>query len=182
MFLHQFVLLTFVDFSYTIVNRYNSLTDKKESLMGQIRVTDEIFNKLKEVSDGRSMSATIQKLLEDNSGEDVLKRIENRLIDIETTLKNIKIAKGAQNTRSARSADIKSIMQEADSYARSMWTKAPQVPQEPQKPDRTYSEVINEVSQLQEELKSLDDDSPRAKEIKNKIRADNAELALLDED
>ena len=149
-----------------------------------IKLTDEAYSKLAELAeyDGNTIAGEISTLIVTrNTTNQICEKIDK----IAEFIKNIKIAKNTQSARNTRNVDVASLMQEADSYARSMWEKASQEPQETQEtqmPGRTYGEVIEEVNQLQEELKSLDDDSPRAKEIKNKIRADNAELALLDED
>ena len=146
--------------------------------MGQIRISDEVARQLKEISDGRSMSVTIQMLLKNKNDNNELKQIKNRLSNIETAIRNINFS--AHNQPQAQPMVIPPFPDQTVRQEAVYNTQSSNV--QPEIPDRTYAEIIEEMKQIQEELETLDDDDPRRKELLNKLRADNVESNLLEDD
>lgn len=141
--------------------------------MGQIRVTDEVVKQLKEISDGRSMSATIQKLLDNKSNNDEFRQIKDRLSNIEAAIRDIRVP--ASEPQQLQPVVLTPFPEQMTRQEASYDTQSPT----PSVSDRTVDEIFEEVNQIMKELKTLDKDDPKRKELENRLRADNAELALL---
>lgn len=140
--------------------------------MGMVRVSDDTAKKLKKIGDGRSMTATIEMLIEkvtEREDEKVMEAINNlggKIDAVERALKDMQVYKPDPVVvpTSVHSVSPATVTYE-DDY----------------KPDRTYTEILEEMKQLREELKTLDDDDPRRKEIENRLRADSVDLSLLED-
>jgi hypothetical protein len=137
-----------------------------------IKISDEIGKNLARIAaeDGNTMAAEIGVLISEHN---MTKQICDRLSDIEKAINSIQSNSSILDSSTSLYASIQPQPQSRpeDAYDEDDYV-----------PDRTYSEVLEEIKQLREELETLDDGDPRKKEIENKLRADNAELSLLDED
>lgn len=140
--------------------------------MGMIRVSDDTAKKLKKIGDGRSMTATIEMLIEKvTEGEDekVMKAINNlggKIDAVERALKEMQVYKPEPIVVPTSVPNVSPATVTYETY---------------EKPDRTYTEILEDAKQIQEELKTLDDDDPRRKELENRLRADNIDLSLLED-
>lgn len=146
--------------------------------MGMIRVSDDTAKKLKKIGDGRSMTATIEMLI-NNMDKDKNNEMLKCINDISDKISSLEKTILKQSTSSIPTPSFVSVPMSP--YA----STQPQLEdkyEEDYKPDRTYAEIIEEMKQIQEELKTLDNDDPRRKELLNKLRADNVESNLLEDD
>ena len=157
--------------------------------MGLIRVSDEVLEKLKKTGNGRTMTATIKKLLEGdeaNSNKAIIEAIERLSKKVDLLAQKVDEGTHASSYSSSSSYPSPSTPAKTSSLPEPPFPMSGMEPAPPKLDyvvDRSYSEIIEEVNQVQEELKSLEDqDSDRGKELKNKIRALNVELSMVDED
>lgn len=132
-----------------------------------IKISDEIGKNLARIAaeEGNTMAAEIGVLISEHN---MAKRICDRLSNIEKAINNIQSNSPTIESSTSTYASVQP--EPEDKY------------EDNYKPDRTFAEILEEAKQLLEELKTLDDDDPRRKEIENKLRADNAELSLLEDD
>lgn len=140
-----------------------------------IKLTDEAWEKLANVAkaDGNTIAGEINILVAERN---IMKQICARIDKMEERIRSINFS--AQDQSQAQPMFIppfpdQMVRQEA------VYNTQPEIPEIP---DRTFSEILEEAKQLREELKTLDDDDPKRKEIENRLRADNAELSLLEDD
>lgn len=141
-----------------------------------IKISDEIGKNLARIAaeEGNTMAAEIGVLISEHN---MTKQICDRLSDIEKAINSIQSNSSILDPSTSLYASIQPQPQ-------------PQLQSRPEdiydeddyKPDRTYSEILEEINQLQEELKTLNDGDPRKKELENKLRADNVDLSLIDEE
>lgn len=144
-----------------------------------IKISDEIGKNLARIAaeEGNTMAAEIGVLISEHN---MTKQICDRLSNIE------KAINGIQSNSSILDPSIQmyaSIQPQLQSQSESeLQPQSEDTYDEDYKPDRTYAEIIEEMKQIQEELKTLDNDDPRRKELLNKLRADNVESNLLEDD
>lgn len=167
-------LHTFVDiFAYICYHGCIQNVNKKGYIMGMIRVSDDTAKKLKKIGDGRSMTATIEMLIEkvtEGGDEKVMKAINNlggKIDAVERALKEMQVYKPEPFVVPTPVPSVSPATVTYETY---------------EKPDRTYAEILEDAKQIQEELKTLDDDDPRRKELEDRLRADNVDLSLLEDD
>lgn len=142
-----------------------------------IKLTDEAWEKLANVAeaDGNTIAGEINILVAERN---ITKQICSRIDKMEECIRNINFS--AHNQPQAQSMVIPPFPDQMVRQEAVYNTQSSNV--QPEIPDRTYTEIIEEMKQLQEELKTLDDDDPRRKEIENRLRADNVDLSLLEDD
>lgn len=141
-----------------------------------IKLTDEAWEKLANIAkaDGNTITGEINILVTERN---IMKQICSRIDKMEECIKNINFS--AHNQPQAQSMVIPPFPDQIVRQEAVYNTQPSNI--QPEIPDRTYAEILEEAKQLLEELKTLDDDDPRRKEIENKLRADNAELSLLED-
>lgn len=142
-----------------------------------IKLTDEAWEKLANVAkaDGNTITGEINILVAERN---IMKQICSRIDKMEECIKNINFS--AHDQSQAQHMVIPPFPDQMVRQKAVYNTQSSNV--QPEIPDRTYSEVLKEVKQLQEELETLDDDDPKRKEIENRLRADNVDLSLLEDD
>lgn len=141
-----------------------------------IKLTDEAWEKLANIAkaDGNTITGEINILVTERN---IMKQICSRIDKMEECIRNINFS--AHNQPQAQSMVIPPFPDQIVRQEAVYNTQPSNI--QPEIPDRTYAEILEEAKQLLEELKTLDDDDPRRKEIENKLRADNAELSLLED-
>ena len=172
------ILHTFVDiFAYICYHGCIQNVNKKGYIMGMIRVSDDTAKKLKKIGDGRSMTATIEMLI-NNMDKDKNNEILKCINDISDKISSLERTILKQSTSSIPTPSFASVPMPP--YA-SAQPQPEDKYEDDYKPDRTYTEILEEMKQLREELKTLDDDDPKRKEIENRLRADSVDLSLLED-
>lgn len=142
-----------------------------------IKLTDEAWEKLANIAkaDGNTITGEINILVAERN---IAKQICSRIDKMEECIRNINFS--AHDQSQAQPMVIPPFPDQIVRQEAVYNTQPSNI--QPEIPDRTFSEILEEAKQLLEELKTLDDDDPRRKEIENKLRADNAELSLLEDD
>lgn len=139
-----------------------------------IKISDEIGKNLARIAaeEGNTMAAEIGVLISEHN---MTKRICDRLSNIEKAINNMQPNSSILDPSTPMYASIQPQLQsQPESELEYKY-------EDDYKPDRTLAEIIEEVKQLREELKTLDDDDPKRKEIENRLRADNVDLNLLED-
>lgn len=136
-----------------------------------IKVSDKIGESLELLADseGNTMAAEISILIAEHN---MAKQICERLSGVERALKEMQVYKPEPVVVPTL---IPSVSPAASPAAVTYETY--------EKSDKTYDELMNELSDLQKKYNELDDkDSERGRELANKMRAISVDLSLVDED
>lgn len=130
-----------------------------------IKVSDKIGESLEVLanSEGNTMAAEISILIAEHN---MAKQICERLSGVERALKEMQVYKPEPFVIPTPVPSVSPATVTYETY---------------EKPDRTYAEILEDAKQIQEELKTLDDDDPRRKELEDRLRADNVDLSLLED-
>ena len=132
-----------------------------------IKVSDKIGESLELLADseGNTMAAEISILIAEHN---MAKQICERLSGVERALKEMQIYKPEPVVVPTPVPSVSPATVTYETYEKS---------------DKTYDELMNELSDLQKKYNELDDkDSERGKELANKMRAISVDLSLVDED
>ena len=132
-----------------------------------IKVSDKIGESLELLADseGNTMAAEISILIAEHN---MAKQICERLSGVERALKEMQIYKPEPVVVPTFVPSVSPATVTYETYEKS---------------DKTYDELMNELSDLQKKYNELDDkDSERGKELANKMRAISVDLSLVDED
>ena len=142
-----------------------------------IKLTDEVWEKLANVAkaDGNTITGEINILVAERN---IMKQICSRIDKMEEYIRNINFS--AHNQPQAQPMVIPPFPDQMMRQEAVYNTQPSNV--QPEMPDRTFAEIIEEMKQIQKELETLDDDDPKRKELLNKLRADNVDLDLLEDD
>ena len=132
-----------------------------------IKVSDKIGESLELLADseGNTMAAEISILIAEHN---MAKQICERLSGVERALKEMQVYKPEPFVVPTPVPSVSPATVTYETYEKS---------------DKTYDELMNELSDLQKKYNELDDkDSERGKELANKMRAISVDLSLVDED
>lgn len=140
-----------------------------------IKLTDKAWDKLAKIAeaDGNTIAGEISVLVAEHN---IASKICERIDKLDERVRNISIS--IQEQASSPSMIIPPFPEQMMGQE-AIYNVQPQTPSTP---DRSYDDILKEIRQIQDELKTVDDNDPRRRELENKLRADNVDLSLLEDE
>lgn len=140
-----------------------------------IKLTDEVWDRLAGIAkvDGNTIAGEINILVAEHN---IAKQICDRIDKMETAIRDIRVPAG--EPQQLQPVVLTPFPEQMTRQEASYDTQSPT----PSMSDRTVDEIFEDIKQIQAKLKTLDKGDPKRKGLEDRLRADNAELALLGDD